>query len=253
MRFSLKSAAATFAAATLLATIGSANADTFYNDLDATIDAQLETMQLTFDSGTLVGSTGSTLVSMREDDAPDHPNCNIQGVHDVTITATSSNESAVVLTNGPTYFFEACSGTVTVSVQAVGLGSSTISFAVTDANVPADWHVQWNTAPADFIVNVVEGGGGSTGCDADPAAPAWAAAILHKNGYKPGAKQTTNLISKIAGEMTQMAMFAGWEKGEHPQYENAVHARLDVLNGGAPLPYTAAQSARPGWVCVSII
>ncbi len=227
---------------------GGASADTFYNDIDLTIDAVHETMNLSYDSVNMVGQTGSTTITMREDDSPDHPNCNIQGAHDVTITATSSDTSVAVLANGPTYFFETCADVNVVQVQAMGLGTAQITFQVTNANVPSDPHVTFDKDPADFNVNVTEGSNPPTGCDADPAAPAWAAAILQKNGFKPGAKQTTNLISRIANEMTQMAMFAGWHKSEHPQYENAVHARLLVISGKA-LPYSAAQSARPGWVC----
>jgi hypothetical protein len=239
-------------AALLMAGASAAQSDTFYNDLDGTVDSVFETMNLTYNSTTLVGTTGSTVLHVRADDAPDHPNCNVQGAaHFVTVTGVSSDTGVAVLTTGPTFTFNTCDDLLTVGVQATGLGTATISFTVTDSDSSSDPHILWSTVEADFVVNVTEGGGTSTGCDADPAAPAWAAAILQKSGYKPGAKQTTNLISKIANEMTQQARFAGFDKNDHPSYEDAVQARLEVLTGNPNLA-SAQESARPGWVCTQI-
>lgn len=55
-------------------------------------------------------------------------------------------------------------------------------------------------------------------CDADPAAPAWANAILRANGIK---NKTTiqNTISSVAKHMTNGAMFDGIVKNAHPAYE----------------------------------
>lgn len=240
-------------AVTTIATIGLAgavHADTVYNDLDGTIDPVLETMNLGWDSVNLVGTTGSTMLQMRVDGPAegDRGGCNVQGAPQwVDVTASSTDTSVVVLTNGPTYRFDLCTDTPTVAVQATGLGGADILFEVTDFASSPGATVVFPTEAADFHVNVTENGS-STGCDADPAAPAWAAAILQKSGYKPGAKQTTNLISKIAGEMTQGADFAGIQKPVHPEYEDAVQARLEVLTGNANLA-SAQAAARPGWVC----
>jgi len=239
-------------AALVMAAASSAHSDTIYNDLDGTVDAVLETMNLTYDSIGGTGTSGSTLLHIRIDGAPDHPNCNIQGAPQfVEVTGVSSDTNVAVLNNGPTYTFNTCDDFLSVGITATGLGSATISFTVTDENTPNDPNLVWSTVEADFIVNVIEGSGPPTGCDADPAAPAWAAAILQKSGYKPGAKQTTNLISKIAGEMTQQARFAGFDKNDHPNYEDAVQARLEVLTGNPNLA-SAQASARPGWVCTII-
>lgn len=243
--------AASVLGAMLVAVAGVGHADTFYNDIDLTIDAELETMELHYDSLNMVGQSGSTIISMREDDAPDHPNCNINGVHDVTITATSSDPSVAVVTNGPDFFFESCGDTNVVNVQATGLGTAVISFTVTTANVPSDPHITFDAAPADFRINVTEGSNPPVGCDADPAAPAWANAILQASGYKPKAKNFQNWVSIIANEMTQMAMFDGYLKGDHPNYENAVRDRLVELTGNGGL-VSAQQAARPGWVCTTL-
>lgn len=244
-----------------LGTATFAQADTIYNDLDGTVDAALETMSLTYDSVNGVGSTGSTLLQLRVDGPAegDRGGCNVQGSPQyVTVEAHSTNESIVKLTNGPTYTFNLCTDTFTVTVEATGLddgdgdgiGEADILFEVTGWQSSGGGNVTFPSAPADFTVAVTEGGGGSTGCDADPAAPAWAAAILQKSGFKPGAKQTTNLISKIAGEMTQHADFAGVQKPAHPYYEDAVQDRLEVLTGKTLA--SAQAAARPGWVCAPI-
>jgi hypothetical protein len=241
------------AVALLACSTSAALADTVYNDLDGSIDSVLETMSLTYDSVNAVGSTGSTLLQMRIDGPAegDRGGCNVQGAPQyVDITAHSTDTGVVVLTNGPTYTFNLCTDTPTVAVQATGVGGADILFEVTGHQSSGGSNVYWPTTPADFHVNVTEGAGPSTGCDADPAAPAWAAAILQKSGFKPGAKQTTNLISQIAGEMQTMADFNNIHKSSHPYYENAVHDRLETITGKTMA--SAALSARPGWICTTI-
>jgi hypothetical protein len=250
-----RTAAAFVGAVTLLACgTSAALADTVYNDLDGSIDPVLETMNLTYDSVNTVGSTGSTMLQMRVDGpaAGDRGGCNVQGAPQyVDITAHSTAPGVVVLTNGPTYRFNLCTDTPTVAVQATGLGEADILFEVTGYRSSGGANVFWPTTPADFHVTVTEGGGTtSTGCDADPAAPAWAAAILQKSGFKSGAKQTTNLISQIAHEMQTMADFNNIHKSSHPYYENAVHDRLEAITGKTLA--SAALSARPGWICTAI-
>jgi hypothetical protein len=242
--------------ALLFAGTGVGHADTFYNDLDLTIDAELEVMNLSYDTATAVGQTGSTVVSMRADGHPlndiaDHPGCNVQGDPQfVTIEATSSDPAVAILDNGPTYTFDQCTDTFSVRVLSTGLGTAVISFEVVGSRTPSDPAITFDTAPADFRVNVTEGTTPPTGCDADPAAPAWAAAILQASGVKAKDKNFSNWISAIALEMTQRAMFDGFEKGDHPSYENAVRDRLLVLTNRNLV--TAQQAARPGWTCAPI-
>lgn len=250
----MRSIAAAISGAVLIATAGTAYADTIYNDLDPTIDVDTvgEVMNLTYNTFAGTGESGTTQIRLREDDKPDHPNCNIQGgPHQLTVRATSSDPAVADLANGPTYTFGSCDDVIDVTVVATGLGSATINFTVDSSNTANDPKLMWNTAEADFVVNVTEGGSGGTVCDADPAAPAWAAAILKASGLKPGAKETTNLISTIAREMTQHADFAGLQKSNHPAYEDAVRDRLDALTT-KPIIADAASAARPGWTCVVV-
>lgn len=241
-------------AALLMIAASSAQSDDFDNDLDAGVDADLEIINLTWNPNTLTGTSGSTNVSIiirgHFDDPVDHSGCNIQGGHHyVAVEATSSNTAVAVVSNGPSYTFDACSDTNLVTVTATGVGTAVISFAIDEENTNNDPNLTFTTSGADFQVNVTEDTSNPppVGCDKDPAAPAWAAAILQKSGYKPGAKQTVNLISQVAQHMTTMARFDGINKADHPAYEDAVDAYLEAITGKDLV--TAQQAARPGWVC----
>jgi len=228
--------------------MASALADTVYNTIDNTIDATHELMNLTFP-----GTAGSTTLKIQVDGHPDHPGCNIQGgAHYVGLTASTSNAGIVDVSwlNGDAIFND-CLETLTVVVTPLAVGSTTVSFAIDQANTSNDPHLTFSLAEATFDVVVTAGtGGGGTACDADPAAPAWAAAILQKNGFKPKASNFSNYVSQVAQHMSNGATFEGWAKNAHPQYENSVHDWMQSTFG-ISLPYSAAQSARPGWTCTA--
>lgn len=238
------------AAALLLA--APALADTVYNGLDNTIDSDLESLALTYDTVNGVGSTGSTTLSIQVDGKPDHPGCNIQGgALYITLAPVVADPTVadVSLSGGGT--FDACTDKVTATVAAKRIGSTKVSFEIVDSKTSNDPNLTFSLAEASFTVNVTEAPvQPPVGCDADPAAPAWAAAILKKAGIKPGTKQSSNLVSQIAGEMGPGATFGGFAKNAHPQYENAVQARLQELVPNRTLP-TAASAARPGWECAA--
>jgi hypothetical protein len=225
-------------------------ADTVYNDLDNSIDSNLETLNLTYDAGTSTGSTGYTTLAIQVDGKPDHPGCNIQGAHWVTLDAVVADPTiaSVVLSNGGR--FDACGDTVTATVQALAVGSTDVTFVIDSARTNNDPKLTFRLDEAAFHVVVAAGltTPPSVGCDADPAAPAWANAILQKAGIKSKAS-TSNYVSTIAHEMGQGATFGGYAKNAHPQYENAVQARLQQLTGRT-LP-SAQSAARPGWECAS--
>lgn len=250
---------ATAAFAAVLALAGpAAMADTFYNDLEdpITIDTDFEVMNLTYDSVNAVGTSGSATIALQVngqpfDDVDDHAGCNIQGgAHFVSLAASSSNDAVatVALSNDGT--FDACADTVTATVTSHGVGSANITFVVDDQDTANDPALNFRVDQARFTVNVTEGsgGGGNTGCDANPAAPAWANAILQKSGVK--AKAATNYVSIIAQGMGQGATFQGIVKNaDQDAYANAVRNRLIQLTGNANLA-SVASSARPGWTCV---
>jgi hypothetical protein len=223
-------------------------ADTIYDTIDNTIDATHEQMNLTFP-----GSPGSTTLKIQVNGHPDHPGCNIQGgSHYVGLVASTSPAGVVdIAWGGGDAIFNACTDTLTVIVTPLAVGTTTVSFAIDEANTSNDPHLTFSLAQATFDVTVTEGtGGGGNVCDADPAAPAWAAAILQKNGFKPKSSAFNNYISQVAHHMENGATFEGFAKNAHPQYENAVHDWMQTTFG-ITLPYSAAQSARPGWVCTA--
>jgi hypothetical protein len=250
-------------AAAALALVGpAAIADTFYNDLETpiTVDTALERMNLTYDTLNSLGTNGSATIAIQVngqpvDDVADHPGCNIQGGHHfVSLSATSTNTAiaTVLLSNSGT--FDACTDTITATVTSQSVGDAVINFAVDDADTETngDPHLNFLTSQADFEVHVTEGAGTPpVGCDADPAAPAWAAAILQKSGVKAYSKDWNNAIAYVAHIMTNAAVYQGYAKNAHPDYENAVRNTL-----AAYLPHktivSAQAAARPGWTCLAI-
>lgn len=242
---------AAVAAAAGLALIGpAAFADTVYNDLDNTVDSNLEVLNLTYDSVLATGTSGSTTLSIQVDGLPEHPGCNIQGgAHYIDLDAVVADPAvaSVTLSNGGV--FDACADTVTATAQALSIGSTNVTFVIGDSSTSNDPKLTFSLVEAAFTVNVVEGVSPPVvGCDADPAAPAWANAILQKAGIKSKAG-SPNYVSIIAGEMGKGATFGGFAKNAHPEYENAVHARLQQLTGKT-LP-SAQSAARPGWECAT--
>lgn len=241
---------AAVAATAALALIGpAAFADTVYNDLDNSIDSNLETLNLTYNTVAGTGTSGTTTLAIQVNGQPDHPGCNIQGgPHYIALNAIVANPAVASVNLAGNGVFDACNDTVVATVQALGLGSTNVTFAIDSSRTSNDPKLTFRLDEAAFTVNVTEGvvNPPATGCDADPAAPAWANAILQKAGIKPKAGNK-NYVSIIAGEMGKGATFAGFAKNAHPQYENAVQARLQVLTGKT-LP-SAQSAARPGWEC----
>lgn len=95
------------------------------------------------------------------------------------------------------------------------------------------------------------GGGGSQLC-AEPAAPAWAAALLKASNLKGKAsKETNNYISSVAHHMTNGAVFDTFAKSD-PGYPAAVRSYMvNTLGLSGLASVDAARAIRPGWTCVS--
>jgi hypothetical protein len=231
----------------VLSFAAAASADTIYNTLDGTVDATAEVMNLT--AG---GSNGTTTLQVQVDSHPDHTGCNIQGgPHQLAMSVSSSDPTiATAAFGGGDSIFDTCDEVLTVVVtpSATTAGQTTISFSGV-ADTSSDPHITFSYAEATFVVNVTAG---TTPppvvCDADPAAPAWANAILRANGIK---NKTTiqNTISSVAKHMTNGAMFDGVVKNAHPAYETAVYNYMKntlSLNLAAP---DWSAIARPGWEC----
>lgn len=181
-------AAVATAAGVLVGMSGMAQADDVYNTLDNTIDTTHEVMNLV-----VGGSNGTTTLKIQVEGKPDHPGCNIQGAsHYIGLAVSSSdpNVATVEFVNGDGTFND-CDETLTVVVIPGVAGSTTVSFTIDASKSSSDPHLGFSLAEATFVVNVAENGGGGGGsvCDADPAAPAWAASILQAGGSSPGARR----------------------------------------------------------------
>jgi len=268
MRLNRKLAAV--AAAGALALVGpAAFADTFYNDLETpiTVDTALESMNLTYDTANSVGTTGTATIAIQVDGKnydgtlDDHPGCNIgngdgNDPHMVSLAATSTDDAVATVDLSNNGDFNTCTDTVTATVTSHSVGTAVIHFAIDAQNTASDPNMTFRTEQADFQVNVTEGGGTPpVGCDADPAAPAWAAAILQKSGVKANTKDWNNAVASVAHIMTNGALYHGYVKNAHPQYENAVDADLVSYFASKPNIHivSAQTAARPGWLCTPLV
>jgi len=118
-------------------------ADDIYNNLDTTIDADLEVMNLT-----VGGTNGSVTYSVEPRGGDGKPGCNLIGD---TILTVSVNTNAAVATVAPTSItFKSCDDKPSVTVTPVGAGSTIITLSVTTNTTPGSF----NLAPAAFQVNV---------------------------------------------------------------------------------------------------
>jgi len=239
------------AAAITVLSATSARADTVHNDLDGTIDSALEVMNLTYNAGTNTGSSGTTRLRIQIDGHPagDHPGCNIQGgPHYVALLAQSGNTAVATVSLPADRRFDSCTDSIVATVTAKGIGSTNITFSIDQQNTSNDPNLTFSLAEAAFMVNVTAGTTGGSTCDADPAAPAWAAAILKASGVKPNSGGSKNYIAQVARAMTKGAVFATFAKNAHPQYENAVLAFLKSATGNQGL----VMGKRPGGTCTPI-
>jgi hypothetical protein len=97
------------------------------------------------------------------------------------------------------------------------------------------------------------GGGGGELC-AEPAAPAWAAALLKASSLKAKqSKESANYISAVAQHMTNGAVFEDIPKSSQDAYADAVRTwmmgqfpQLTLVSVGD------ARVIRPGWTCTPI-
>lgn len=249
--------AAIVSAGLVLSLAAAAKADTVYDTTNGgSVDSPIETITLP-----VLASTSTTL-KMDAPGAPnngdDHPGCNINGQHSLAMAAVGYDPDvvSVAFLSGDNVFND-CDEELTVTVTAgAAVGSTTVSF-VGDPTTASDPHITFSYDEAAFNVNVIED---TTPppvvCDADPAAPAWANAILRAYGIK-NKTDVKNTISAVAGHMGPGAMFDGIEKNNHFEhaYEGAVYAYMAKAKANGGLGLTLPEDAdwslivRPGWEC----
>lgn len=120
-------------------------ADDITNNLDATVDASLETMNLN-----VGGSSGSVQFRIIPKNGDGKSGCNLTSSSQLTVSVNSS-DAGVTTVSPSTLTFNSCGDTPSVTVTATGAGSSTISLAQTSNTTGATF----NFAPASFTVNVI--------------------------------------------------------------------------------------------------
>ena len=178
--------------------------------------------------------------------------CNLRGEgHYVNASVTSSNP-AVATVDPALLQFTDCGQTLPITITAVSCGSAEITITEAASNNAGGVNAVFSEDKIVVTVNSnCDTGPPITAC-ARPAAPAWAAAILKANAVKP--KAADNLISMVAGHMTQGAAFDGYAKSESPEYEDAVYAFLLANKpGNVSLPKGPAdvKVVKPSWACTT--
>lgn len=220
----LRSTTAALAATALMLTGPAALADLVSNDLDDSVDTDAESMSLEYDtqgtgdrSDDVAGTSLSTRLRVVVDGVfvetakKEHPHCNLKGDHYVTLAASESDADVVTLSFPDGLTFDTCDETVAVGVTPADVGDTYVTFTVVDSKLPHG--VKVDPAAARFRVTVtqaeLDGDSPSTGtkCDRDPAAPAWANAILKANDVDLRGKDRRDVIRAVAQRMAKAASF----------------------------------------------
>jgi len=193
-----------------------------------------------------------------------HTVCNIRtssGAQYVKASVTSDSANATV--SPAELEFTDCGQGLPITITGVACGSATIHIDVFDTKTAAPPHVQFSDASITVTVSDPScAGGGTVGgiseC-AQPAAPAWAAAILKKNGVKANSKESNNVISSVAHTMLKGASFPDYRgtdpahnevaKIDQGAYSDAVWAYMKTISTKVSA-FGPAASARPGWECI---
>jgi hypothetical protein len=180
--------------------------------------------------------------------------------HYLNATVTSANVG-VATVSPSTLEFTRCGESHNIVITGVDCGDTTVTVQDADHRTAGGKKAIFS----DGVIYVHVGGcdgGPVTGIDtcANPAAPAWAVAILQVNGYKASAKNVKNLISMVAHEMLQGAAFPDVAnldpdfdvvaKSNQDAYATSVWRYLQSVSGLTLEKGPAeAKLIRPGWAC----
>jgi hypothetical protein len=179
--------------------------------------------------------------------------CNLRGAGQyVTASVTSSNTNAATVSPA-TLTFNDCGESHDIRITGAVCGTATVTVHDVADNTAGGPHARFSDAVITADAGPCDGGGGGITTCAQPAAPAWAAAILKANGIKPGSKTSSNLISQVAKRMGNGASFpdgsGGWiAKSDQDAYAAAVDAYLGGLTT-LTKHWDTTGVARPGWAC----
>jgi hypothetical protein len=127
----------------MIAVSAVAFADNIINSLDASVDAVAEIMPLN------AGSTGTTTLYLTPENGDGKNGCNLTGSTTLGLSVSSSNTS-VATVSPSSVTFGSCGDVKTLTVNALAIGSSSITVAQTSNNTGGSFDL----APATFTVNV---------------------------------------------------------------------------------------------------
>jgi hypothetical protein len=127
-----------------LASSGTVLADDISNDLDISIDATLEAMDLTVGGA---NGTAKLIVTTRNGDGKN--GCNLTGSTALVVSVSSSN-AGVATVSPSSITFTSCAATPTLTVTPVAVGSANVTLSQA-SNTTAG---SFSLAPAAFTVNV---------------------------------------------------------------------------------------------------
>lgn len=198
--------------------------------------------------------------------------CNINVANDnLTVTASITSNNANVTVNPNTMTFGACgsgasqplqivvtqqlctavTGTVTIAKRSVTPNANAVKGVFNTETIQVSAPA---INPEDSSCNGGPNPPPST-CS-EPAAPAWAAALLKATNLKPK-QSATNFVSLVAAHMTQGAVFDGVPKSDQgpdtgDDYPTAVRSYMINTLGVHNLATLAdARLIRPGWNCTA--
>jgi hypothetical protein len=158
MKLSLRRIAATLCTAALIGALAStAGADTIGNNVDASVDATPEVLNLTVGAG---NAAVGLFVNPTNGDLKN--GCNLTGSTTLVVSVSSSNPAAATVAPS-SITFDSCGATPSITVHPVAAGTSTISLTETSNNTTGTFDL----TPATFTAQVAA----APVTDAD--APTW--------------------------------------------------------------------------------
>jgi hypothetical protein len=137
-----------------------AYADDVSNNLDGTIDATAETLNLTFP-----GSSGTVSLYVQPTNGDGKNGCNLTGSTNLVVSVASTNP-AVATVSPNSITFSSCGDTPTITVTPHSAGAATVSLSQTSNSTAGTFSL----SPASFAVSVVSPA--ATDSTAPTAAPA---------------------------------------------------------------------------------
>ena len=169
--------------------------------------------------------------------------------------SVTSGDTAVATVSPSVIDFTDCGQSRDITITGVACGSTAVTVAYLDSRNAGGGNAVFSEGT--IAVNVTGCGGPVTGIEtcASPAAPAWAAAILHVNGIKGSNKNYSKMISSVAHTMVQGAAFPSGDtvvaKADQGAYSAAVYAYMVANKGSLNLSKGPADAKliRPGWSC----